>query len=583
MLTPIDRTTEREVIEAIDGSELERHVDALSDLTRVAGTSGERIASEYIVDTLDSYGVDAEILEHESYVSVPEDAGVEVTVPTARRFDDAITVSFSASTPPGGVHAEAVRLGEVTPETVRATPVRGRIAVVEGLPTPDPVGLLDDAGAAGVVFVSPTEGHLHEMIVSPVWGTPTPSQVDDFPDIPVAEVSKEAGEWLGEKLDSGPVELTVRTSVTTELRTLPCPVGRIDGSGSDRYFVVGNHVDSWHEGVTDNATAVATTLELARLFAEREPKRGLVFGFWSAHSTGRYAGSAWYADEYWNDLRENGVAYLHIDLPGLNGADSLWFQHMAELEDEHLDAMRTATDFDLREGDDSWLGSSDRPARNSDQSFWGTGLSSLLSGGRLDPGTEEGGPIGGGWWWHTPADTRDKVDFDVLHEETKLYVALAARICESPVLPHDYTATVDDIEETLSDATETLSFDVDFAPERERIERLRGTIERVNDVIEGAAEEAEGAGSLAAAEDVQVALGNVLIPALYMDRPPYEQEPAVAYAPLPGLRSDGINAGSSAQQQCFERVSVRRSRNRVIHHLDRAQRIADRFLDEHED
>ncbi len=568
------------MIGSIDGSELERHVEALSDLTRVAGTSGERIASEYVVETLDSYGVDAEIHDHESYVSVPEDADVAVTVPTSKRFDDSITVSFSASTPPGGVHAEALHLEAVTPALVESTPVRGRIVVVEGLPTPDPVGLLDDAGAAGVVFVSPTEGNLHEMIVSPVWGTPTTETVDDLPDVPVAEVSKEAGEWLVEKLDAGPVELTVRTSVTTELRTLPCPVGRIEGSESDRYFLVGNHVDSWHEGVTDNATAVAATLELARLFADREPKRGLVFGFWSAHSTGRYAGSAWYADERWTDLRENGVAYLHIDLPGLTGADSLWYQHMAELEDEHVDAMHEATDFDLREGDDSWLGSSDRPARNSDQSFWGTGLSSLLSGARLDPGTEEGGPIGGGWWWHTPADTLDKVDYDVLHEETKLYVALAARICESPVLPHDYTATVDDIEETLSDAIETLPFEVDLVPERERIERLRGTIERVNDVIEQAA---NGPGHPDAAEDVQVALGNVLIPALYMDRPPYEQEPAVAHDLLPGFRFDGIDADSSSQRRRFERVSFRRSRNRLIHHLDRAQRIADRFLDAHED
>jgi hypothetical protein len=30
----------------------------------------------------------------------------------------------------------------------------------------------------------------------------------------------------------------------------------------------------------------------------------------------------------------------------------------------------------------------------------------------------------GGWWWHTPEDTRDKVDLDILVEETALYVGL---------------------------------------------------------------------------------------------------------------------------------------------------------------
>ena len=142
-------------------------------------------------------------------------------------------------------------------------------------------------------------------------------------------------------------------------------------------------------------------------------------------------GSAWYADTNWLDLRRNGVAYLHIDLPGLKGADSLWYQHMAELADEHFDAMQSATTLELRGQEESYLGATGRPARNSDQSFWGTGLSSLLSGGRLSPNTEEGGPVGGGWWWHTPEDTADKVDYDVMIEETRLYLALAARIQSS--------------------------------------------------------------------------------------------------------------------------------------------------------
>jgi Zn-dependent M28 family amino/carboxypeptidase len=71
---------------------------------------------------------------------------------------------------------------------------------------------------------------------------------------------------------------------------VPNPVGRIDGTESDRYLIVGNQVDFWFEGITDNATSMAATLEVARVFADDPPGRGLVFGFWSAHSTGRYAG-----------------------------------------------------------------------------------------------------------------------------------------------------------------------------------------------------------------------------------------------------------------------------------------------------
>ena len=577
MIEPIDRTTETDLAEAIDPDELRRHVDALVGLERVSGSEDERRAADYVMETLDSYGVDATCEEFDGYVSVPERGAVTVTHPT-RRTIRGITVAFGASTPPPGVHGELVAVDAddlLDPE--RHLDLDGAVALVDSLPNPSLAVAADDRGAAALVCLSPNAHH-YEGSVSPVWGTPTTETVEDLPDLPVVQLTAGEGEWLGEKLDAGPVELTVRTSVTTELRTLPCPVGRINGSESDRYFVVGNHIDSWHEGVTDNATAVATTLELARLFAEREPKRGLVFGFWPAHSTGRYAGSAWYADEYWQDLRENGVAYLHIDLPGLTGANEIWYQHMAELEDEHFDAVREAVSFGLQEGVDSYLGSVGRPARNSDQSFWGTGLSSLLSSARLDPGTEEGGPIGGGWWWHTPADTRDKVDFDVLHEETKLYVALAARICESPVLPHDYTATVDDLRRSLRDRVRT---EGDAA----RVDGLEPLLDELEEGIEAATALIERNTTVAdpvdhAFEDLQVRLGNLLVPTLYMDREEYDQEPKGPIGLLPSLGeavADG-RTGATERMHRFQEVKRQRAYNRVEHRLREASDEVGRFL-----
>lgn len=60
----------------------------------------------------------------------------------------------------------------------------------------------------------------------------------------------------------------------------------------------------------DNGGANATMLEAARLLAERhhEWQRGLRICFWSGHSHGRYSGSAWYADEYWDELDKRCIA-----------------------------------------------------------------------------------------------------------------------------------------------------------------------------------------------------------------------------------------------------------------------------------
>ena len=574
MIEQVDREADRRLRERVDVDALQRHVDAFDGTERVSGTDDEWEASEYVVETLREYGCEAKLHEFEGYISVPEDGRVDVTAPTRRTFDEAITTSFSASTPPSGVSSEVVRIGDVTEETVDAADVEGKIAFTTGLPTPEPITLLEAAGAEAVIYQSPNPDHLHEMIVTPVWGTPGLDNEEAIPDLPVVEITRKAGDWLLDRCDEGPVEATVTTEVTTELATLPCPVGRIAGTESERYMVVGNHVDSWYEGITDNATAMAATLELARVFAQDPPARGVVFGFWPAHSTGRYAGSAWWADQKWLDLRENGVAYYHLDLNGLRGADGLWRQEMAELADEHVDVLETAGDLPLLEGGEAGFLGNDRPARNSDQSFWGAGLTSLLSGARLEPGGD-GGPVGGGWWWHTPEDTRDKVDFDVLAEETRIAVALASRICNSPVLPHDYRATVSDVREQI----EAIESETDrrFEPIHTELDALGAALEEAYAVVEdiGGWESS----TAAAAEDLQVALGNELIPALYMSRRDYDHEPALPHQPLPKLRRAAAVDGTRRRER-FASTTLTREITRLRHRLRNATDTAERFVNE---
>lgn len=569
MHSVIDRETEAQLWPAIDPEALETHLDAFEGLHRISGTDAEWEASEYVIDTLEGYGVSAHLHEYEALISVPETASLEIKSPDHFRFDDCITAAFSASTDPGGVHGQLTMVSEGD----NPPSLDGEIAFLSGLPTPSVVKSVEEAGAVAAVFESPTEGHLHEMIVSPVWGTPSRRTAGDLPGLPVVQIQQHDADKLRSRLERGPVEANVRTQVTTDFHNLPCAVGEIAGK-SDRYFLIGNHVDSWHEGITDNATAMAVSLELARLFAEEDLNRGIKFGFWSAHSTGRYAGSAWYADAYWNDLRRNAVGYLHLDLNGLQGADSFWYQHMAEVADEHLDALESVSDFELREAEDSFIGGEHRPGRNSDQSFWGVGASSLLSGARLEPDTDDGGPVGGGWWWHTPEDTRDKVDVDVMVEELKLYIALVSRFCHSPILPHDFKATVDDFRETLSkiDAESPMSFE----EIRDRLDQLEAVLEQAQRMFDSRAMSVDGA---QAVEELQADLGNLLVPTLYMASSDYEQEPALPQNRLPGLQIVRKLGEQSARQRQFTETTLQRERNRVVHRLGLATARVERFLD----
>ena len=90
----------------------------------------------------------------------------------------------------------------------------------------------------------------------------------------------------------------------------------------DEFLLVHGHYDSWYVGIGDNATGDATLLELARvLHANRgRLKRSVRIAWWPGHSTGRYAGSTWYADTFADDLDEWCIGHLNIDSPGCVGA-----------------------------------------------------------------------------------------------------------------------------------------------------------------------------------------------------------------------------------------------------------------------
>ena len=101
------------------------------------------------------------------------------------------------------------------------------------------------------------------------------------------------------------------------------PEVRIPGTDDpDRFVLLHGHYDSWDVGVGDNATGDACMLEAARvLHAHRgRLQRGVRICWWPGHSTGKFAGSTWYADAFARDLARGCVAHLNCDSPGCRDA-----------------------------------------------------------------------------------------------------------------------------------------------------------------------------------------------------------------------------------------------------------------------
>src|SRR5207244_927399 len=168
----------------------------------------------------------------------------------------------------------------------------------------------------------------------------------------------------------GPVRITVMTRVNTGWTPIPHLVAHLDGRAEDRFVLLSGHVDSWHHGAMDNASANATMMEVARLCARHRDRlrRGLRVAFWSGHSHGRYAGSAWYADHAWHELHRRCVLHLNCDSTGARGAIDYGHLHATEDVQSFAEAVVGDVTGQMSRGH--------RFSRAGDQSFWGAGVSS---------------------------------------------------------------------------------------------------------------------------------------------------------------------------------------------------------------
>ena len=335
------------------------------------------------------------------------------------------------------------------------------------------------------------------------------------------------------------------------------------------------HHDTWHYGVMDNGSANATMLEVARLCAAERARwrRGLRLCFWSGHSHGRYSGSTWYADHHWDELERRCVAHVNVDSTGGKGAVVLTDTvTSAELRGLAQDAVGT-------QGRQSLVGR--RMGRAGDQSFWGIGVPSIFMGMGEQPAETSldvtasvlGGATGRkgagfGWWWHTPDDTIDKIDPDLLARDTRVYVHAIWRLLHDPVLPFDYAQHAADLLAELDALHPALRGRFDTDPIVSRATELRAKAAALRDHASRTASDADH-------DRINRALMQVsraLVPMDYTSGDRFGHDPALrqsAWPPLDSLRRLAGAAPGSADEK-FLAVAATRDRNRIAHALRQA-------------
>lgn len=566
-----------ELAAQVDGPRMMAHLKVFDRWTKHSGTPEELESLKYVEAEMKAYGFKTELILHDAYISLPGAASIRI----GGEEYTCITHSFSRSSPERGLSAELIYVGTGDDAGFAGKDVRGRIVVIEGIANPAASRRASRAGAVGQLHVSPHE-YVHEMCISPVWGSPTHETVAELPSTVVVTTPFEAGAKIKQLLSANPnLTATLNANVDTGWRKTPILVADLVGDDEPFVFYTGHH-DTWYFGVMDNGGANATMMEVARLCALRRAdwKRGLRVVFWSGHSHGRYSSSAWYAETHWEELERRALVHVNVDSTGGKGntivADTT---AAAELRAVAREAIS-------EQGDQQFTNR--RMGRAGDQSFWGIGVPSIFGNMSEQPatgGTNASASVfgggnrlghGTGWWWHTPYDTLDKMDEGILVRDTRIYLQVVWRLLTDVVLPLDYAEHASYLAGELSSLQGAVGDRFDLSQLIARADTLRGKAERLNAVI---AAGLTGDGARVANETL-TAIAHALVPVDYSTGDRFGQDPAVnqqAYPALQPLRGLSALPRDSAEALFLE-VGMRRARNRVAFALREAIAAADAGL-----
>ena len=539
---------------------LMEHIKEFAKRIKLSGTAEELESFRYLEQKMREYGYSTRLLVHDAYISLPVSSRLAVD----GKEIASITHSMAASTSAAGIHAEIVYVGKGSEAAFAAVDATGKIALIDGIAFEDVSVSAMRAGAIGEIHVSPT-GHLYEMCVSPVWGSPSQHTRDNLPTTAVCTISRDDGARLHKRLRSGEkLTASLWTTVDTGWRKTPLLVAELAPTLDDRenapFVLFSGHHDTWHYGVMDNGGANASMLEAARILAGFVDKwrRGLRVCFWSGHSHGRYSGSAWYADEYWEELDRRCAVHVNLDSTGGRGASILTRSGvMDELKPVAAEAI-AAVAGQAHEGR--------RQARSADHSFWGVGIPSMFGSISHQPPGPEEMPVPLGWWWHTPLDLEQNIDPDNLARDTRVVLHVLARLLNAPVLPLDYAAYAASLFAELTAIADAVGDRLDLSrllAQADQLGRRAALIEKqpISDRTE--------------ARRVDAALTRVsraLVPINYTAGDRFVHDPALPNAPWPSLRGlrelAALESGSS--ETPFYVTHARQTRNRVSHALQLA-------------
>ncbi len=531
-------------------------------------------ACDAMVERLTRHGVPVDVMMADLYLSIP--GGAQVGTP-----DGVLRAKPSAFSRhvPEGLAAQLVYVPAAYSKSISTLfqrnfdssastheRVNGKIVVSEGYATPQKMREFEQAGAVGVIAINPGRD-VHWGICTTIWGAPEVDDLHRKPRIPVVAVNHADGQRLI-ALAAQSQSVTLVTHLEEGWFAQKLPVVTIPGSaGSADFVLLHGHYDSWDVGVGDNATGDATLLEIARvLWKQRQHlQRSVRIAWWPGHSTGRYAGSTWFADHFAADLDAHCVAQINCDSPGCRWASE--YRNVSWMKETEAYAQAVIQQVA------GLPAHGERPHRAGDYSFNNIGISSLMMLSSTMPqavAAEKGyyavGGCGGNIGWHTENDTLEIADRDVMLRDIQVYLGLVVGIANARILPFDWRAITQEFQETLERCQDAVGASYSLAASREAVQALDVDLQHLYLAVQNQAI------SDAAANDVIRQLARILVPINHTMQPRFGHDPACAMPALPGLDVANRWATLPAALQGFGLTQIRRGENKLLAALRQARR-----------
>jgi hypothetical protein len=181
-------------------------------------------------------------------------------------------------------------------------------------------------------------------------------------------------------------------------------------------------------------------------------------------------------------------------------------------------------------------------------------------------------PGGLPWWWHTPEDTLDKIDPDVLVRDTQVYLLTNWRSASAPILPFRYGPAAREIRETLERYQGEAGDRFDLGPAIDRACQVEAISTTLDEVLDRVRQRSDAERLATIANRGGMAINRALVTIGFTANGPFDQDLAVPIPAVPLLEPVRRlrDVDPTASEARFLATELTRNRNKVVFYLQQA-------------